>query len=161
MNIYLIRHTNAEPITHLKNDKERELTEEGTKLLQDSVSLWKSFLQRFDYILSSPYKRAVQTASVIAEYFIYENEIIKDNSLAPGSNSNAIVQLAASLNGERIAFIGHQPDIGYQFNSFLSSPAVTFTIFPDPIINISFEGKPQVGNGLLKLFLPPVNLEIG
>ena len=103
MNIYLIRHTIAEAATHLKKDRERELAEEGIKTLKESINNWKSKVDYFDIILSSPVKRALRTAEIIADCYNYKDEIIKENSLAPGSTANAIIQLAEPLKGERMA----------------------------------------------------------
>jgi phosphohistidine phosphatase len=158
LNIFLIRHTKAESTTHVKKDRERELTDEGIKVLRKSVTTWKNFVNDFDFILSSPFKRAVHTAEIIAECYNYKDEIIKDSSLAPGSTVNAIIQLAASLKGERLAFIGHQPDIGFQISSLISNSEVNLKISPASIISLSFDGNPKVGKGILKFLLPPVNL---
>ena len=158
MNIYLIRHTTAESTSHLKKDRERELTDEGIKLLKESVTTWKNFVDGFDFIISSPFKRALHTAELIAEYYDYKDEIIKYSTLAPGSTANAIIQLAALFKGERIAFIGHQPDIGYQVSSLISNSELSLKISPASIINISIDGSPKAGRGILKFFLPPVNI---
>ena len=149
MNIYLIRHATAEPTTHLKKDSVRELTDEGIKLLQESCAIWKNYVNGFDFILSSPLKRAVHTAEIIADFFDYQEEIITDNSLAPGSTANAIIQLAESLKVERLAFIGHQPDIGNQISSLISNSEVNLKIPSASIINISFDGNPKIGKNII------------
>ena len=159
MNIFLIRHTIAEAATHLKKDRERELTEEGIKTLKESINNWKSKVYSFDIILSSPVKRALRTAEIIADCYNYKDEIIKKNSLAPGSTVNSIIRLVESFRGERMAFIGHQPDIGYQVSTFISDSEVNLKISPASIINISFEGNPKIGKGVLKFLLPPVNMQ--
>jgi len=107
---------------------------------------------------SSPFKRAVHTAEIIADRYNYNEEIIKDNSLAPGSTMNAIIQLAGLLTGERRAFVGHQPDIGFQVSSLISNSEVNMKISPASIISISFDGNPKVGKGILKFLLPPVDI---
>lgn len=156
MNIFLIRHAKAEVASHIKKDRERDLTDEGIKILKDSIINWKRAVESFDFILSSPFKRAVQTAEIIAVSYNYKNEIIKDSSLAPGSRVNSIIQLGSSLNGGRIAFIGHQPDIGFQISSLISNSEMNLKISPATIINIYFEGKPKVGKGILNFLFPPV-----
>ena len=156
MNIYLIRHTKAEVATHLKKDRERELTEEGIKILKASIEVWKKSIDGYDFILSSPFKRALQTAKIIAESYNYKDEIICDSSLSPGSTVNTIIQLVESLKGERMAFIGHQPDIGFQVSSLISNSEFNQKVSPASLINISFDDNLKVGQGTLKFLLPPV-----
>lgn len=156
MNIFLIRHAKAEVASHLKKDIERDLTDEGKKILMDSIILWKSAAASFDLILTSPYRRAVHTAEIIADSYNYKNEIIKDSSLAPGSRVNSIIHLGNTYNGERIAFIGHQPDIGFQVSSLISNSEMNLKISPASIVNIYFEHKPKVGRGILNFLFPPV-----
>lgn len=61
--VYFIRH--AEPNYHNHNDISRELTEKG---LQDSKELVKLFsATQIDQFYSSPYKRAIDTISFLAE----------------------------------------------------------------------------------------------
>ncbi|MHA1989233.1 MAG: SixA phosphatase family protein, partial [Promethearchaeota archaeon] len=128
MNIFLIRHAKAEAATHLKKDRARELTDEGIKILKESISAWKNTIDGFHFILSSPFKRAAHTAKIIADCYNFKDEIIKDRSLAPGSTVNAIINLATSLKGERMAFIGHQPDIGFQISKLISNSEVNLKI---------------------------------
>ena len=158
MNIFLVRHAKAEAASPLKKDGERELTDEGIKILQASVSAWKNYVNGFDFILSSPFKRAVHTAEIITDFYNYKDEIIKDTALAPGSTVNAIIHLADSLKGERLAFIGHQPDIGFQISALISNSEVNLKIPAASLVNISFDSSPKVGKGILNFLLPPVNL---
>ena len=151
MNIFLIRHAKSEATTHLKKDRERELTDEGIQILRESINTWKYAVDGFDLVLSSPFKRAVQTAKIIADCYDYKNDIIKNSSLAPGSTVNSIIKLTAKLKGERIAFVGHQPDIGIQISSLISNSEVSLKISPASIINIYFDGIPKAGKGILKL----------
>ena len=156
MNIFLIRHAKAEAANHHKKDRERDLTDEGIKILKDSINFWKGAVKSFDLILSSPFNRALQTAEIIADSYNYKNEIIEDNSLAPGSTVNSIIHLGNAFNLERIAFIGHQPDIGFQISSLVSNSKMNLKISPASIINIHFEDKPKIGKGTLNFLFPPV-----
>lgn len=72
--IYFVRH--AEPNYGNRNDEARELTEKG---LADRT-LVTEFLRdkRIDAVLSSPYKRAVDTVKDFADRFGYEIEIVPD-----------------------------------------------------------------------------------
>jgi phosphohistidine phosphatase len=155
MNIYLIRHGKAEPAS-LKKDKERELTDEGITIINQSVEMWKKRVSHFDFIITSPVKRAVQTAEIIAEYITCQNQIIKDNLLGPGGSTASIIQLAVSLDGKNIAFVGHQPDMSFHISRLACNSEMNLKFSPASIAHISFEGKPKAGKGKLIFLLPPI-----
>lgn len=72
--VYFIRH--AEPNYNNHHDETRELTEKG---LRDR-KLVTDFLRdkRIDVVLSSPYKRSVDTVKDFADKFDHQIEIISD-----------------------------------------------------------------------------------
>jgi len=155
MNIYLIRHGKAEPASPLKKDRDRELTDEGTKIVKVSVEMWKDIINNFDAIATSPYKRAVQTAKIIANTFNFQDEILKDSSLMPGSDLKSIINLVKTLKVENIALIGHQPDLGYHISKLVCGAEINLKLSPASITRIFFEGSPKVGTGILELLLQP------
>ena len=155
MNIYLIRHGKAEPASPAKKDIDRELTEEGISIIKRSVELWKNRIKSFDFIITSPFKRAVQTAEIIAELTNYKNELILDSILSPGSSTRSVIQLAEVLIGENIAFVGHQPDMSYHISSLACNSQVNLKFPPASIAKVSFNGSPQPGKGILEFLLPP------
>jgi len=109
MNIYLIRHADAEKSSPSKKDYERKLTPEGISSIKAAVEGWKNLISSFDYIVSSPLKRAVQTAEIVAKSFYYKEEITTDKRIAVG-NTEELIEIANSLDGKEIAFVGHEPD---------------------------------------------------
>jgi phosphohistidine phosphatase len=155
MNIYLVRHSEAEPTSQLKKDSERELTQVGTKLIESAATRWKPFITNFEYIFTSPFKRAVQTAEIIASVTGTKNEIIIDKSLSPGSNAEAIILISNTFEADEIVFVGHQPDISFIISQFISSYDVNLKISPVTICKISFKGKPKPGKGKLEFLFPP------
>ena len=155
MNIFLIRHGKAEPASPAKKDIDRELTEEGVSIIKRSVDFWKNGIISFDFIITSPFKRAVQTAEIIAELMNYKNDLIIDRVLSPGSSTRSIIQLAEVLIGDNIAFVGHQPDMSYHISSLACNSQLNLKFSPASIAKVSFNGNPKPGKGLLELLIPP------
>ncbi len=155
MNIFLIRHGKAEPASPAKKDIDRELTEEGRSIINRSVGFWKNGIISFDFIITSPFKRAVQTAEIIAELMNYKNDLIIDNVLSPGSSTRSVIQLAEVLIGDNIALVGHQPDMSYHISSLASNSQVNLKFSPASIAKVSFKGIPIPGKGTLEFLLPP------
>ena len=156
MNIYLIRHGKSEPVVPGKKDSERKLTEEGSLIVEASANGWKELIPGFDQIITSPYLRAKQTAQIISDLFHFPGDIVEDNILAPGSVTRNIIELANALNGNDIAFVGHQPDMGYHISDFISVNGVNIKFSPSSIAKISFENNAASGKGILMFLLPPV-----
>jgi len=155
MNIFLIRHGKAEAALQTKKDIDRELTEEGKKIIKRSVGFWKNGIISFDFIITSPFKRAVQTAEIIAELMNYKNDLIKDSALFPGCSTRSIIELAEVLNGDNIAFVGHQPDMSYHISTLVCGSQLNLKFSPASIAKVSFKGNPNPGKGILEFLLPP------
>lgn len=107
MNIYLIRHGDAEKAVVGKKDFDRELTQSGKLKMKAACESWKNLIDKFDFIVSSPLVRTIQTAQIISETFGIMNKIIPDRKLSPGCRVENIIEIANSLGGEDIAFVGH------------------------------------------------------
>src|SRR5210317_913909 len=102
MNIFLIRHGKAEPASPVKKDIDRELTIEGISIIKRSVEFWKNGIISFDFIITSPFKRAVQTAEIISDLMNYKSDLIIDKALSPGCSTRSVIELAEVLNGDNI-----------------------------------------------------------
>lgn len=159
MNIYLIRHGKAEPANPAKKDFERLLTPEGEKIVAESTKIWKNFINHFDEIICSPYLRAKKTAAIIADAFNFEKEVIDDKILEPGSITENLIELANSIDGKNIAFIGHQPDMSYHIASLVSTGEVNLKFSPASVCKISFDGKVTAAKGELRFLLPPFSVK--
>ncbi|SRR5690606_8020245 len=154
MNIYLIRHSKAEKASAVSGDFERKLTEEGKHLIKAAAEKWKHLVDSFDYIVSSPLVRAHQTAKIIADVFDHKDEIILDKNLGSGGSVEDIINTANSLDGEDIAFIGHQPDLSNYLSAFISSSGAHAEFKPAAIAKISFHNRAQVSKGYLEFLIP-------
>lgn len=157
MNIYLIRHGQAEPTSEQKPHEERELTDQGIAILKASAEMWKNYLTDIEIILSSPLKRAMQTAEIIKEVFDVKTNIMQEISLLNGGQTEDILNLAGSLGLNDLALIGHQPDIGIHISLMIGANEINSRIPPATIAKISFNSNPGIGKGKLEFLIPPVN----
>lgn len=157
MNIYLIRHAEAEPTSELKPHEDRELTPRGISILKASTDVWKNYIANFDIILSSPLKRAMQTAEIIRGVFDVKIGIMKDISLLNGGETEDLLSVAQSLVLNEIAMIGHQPDIGNHISAMIGTHEFISRITPATIAKISFIDNPGMRNGNLEFLIPHAN----
>ncbi|MDP4114865.1 MAG: histidine phosphatase family protein [Bacteroidota bacterium] len=155
MNLFLIRHGDAENSTYGKKDFDRRLTEKGTIATMNAVSYWKRIIQNFDYIISSPYIRSLQTAEIIASAYNSMDKLLIENMLGCGSKLDNIITLVNSLGGENIACVGHQPDMSHHLSDFISSERAEAEFKKSAIAKIIFRNKAVKGGGILEFLIPP------
>ncbi len=154
MNIYLIRHGEAEKSSFNKKDFDRELTNTGKVKLKNAALAWKDYIIPFDYLISSPLARALQTAQIIAEYFEIKNEIIVDKKLSAGSRTDSIIEIANSLEAANVAFVGHQPDFSEHVSNLISTNGANVDFKKAAIAKIFFQNKVHLSRGILEFLIP-------
>ena len=154
MNIYLIRHGDAEKSGGGKKDFDRDLTPSGLTKIQNAASSWKALINNFDFIISSPLVRSHHTATVIAEIYDFKKDIILDDKLSPGSETESIIEIANSLKGENFAFVGHQPDFSEHLSNLISNKGAYIEFKKGAIAKISFYNKANLGKGILEFLIP-------
>ena len=154
MNLYLVRHGDAEKIQPGKRDEDRKLLEEGKKIIKYAADQWIYFIKKPDIICTSPYTRAQETAEIIAQSFQYEKEILKDKALVAGSSTEDLITLINSLGGEDIMVIGHQPDLSEHISDLISSKGALIDFKRGSIAKISFNGKASLSKGYLEYLIP-------
>ena len=66
-----------------------------------------------DVIISSPLRRATQTAAVVANEIDHEDKVVIDNALSPGRDLRAIPGVAGAATAARtpIMVVGHNPSM--------------------------------------------------
>ncbi len=107
MILYLMRHGKAEDMA--SRDEERALTQEGIFQAEDTA---EAFLRREwplpQKIIASEYKRAAQTAEVMAEKLgVHDVKIVSYKDATRWRN------MKTYITDEPILFIAHQPSLGY------------------------------------------------
>ncbi len=156
MNIYLIRHSDAESSSISTKDFERKLTQNGIEKIRKSAEGWKLLIPAFDYIVSSPLLRALQTAEQILEiYNLPKSKLIIDKRLKSGSNIEDIIDIANAFNENEIAFVGHQPEFSEHVSELISQANAYIDFKKAAIAKINFYNKAKKGKGLLEFLIPP------
>lgn len=103
MDLFLIRHAIAEERRAGQPDADRALTDKGRARFEATVQGLKEAGYRFDRVYHSPWLRAVQTAELLQP--ITEGRFLVAEGLAQPPEP----ALFASLEGKRVACVGHEP----------------------------------------------------
>ena len=112
MKLYLVRHAIAEDLADHEDDSLRPLTEKGReKMKRIAVALNEIGVQP-DLIVSSPYVRASQTASVLAKSLNYKEELLYSDFLVPMAEPNDMIgEINEKYSVDELMLVGHEPNL--------------------------------------------------
>lgn len=115
MEIYLLRHAIAEPRDPFsaKPDRQRRLTPEGAQKMRRIARGMKSLGLSVDVILSSPFRRAKETAEIVANVFQLKKALLFAPALAAGADLRKLIDALKRQEGgaESVLLVGHEPDL--------------------------------------------------
>ncbi|MDQ3486458.1 MAG: phosphohistidine phosphatase SixA [Acidobacteriota bacterium] len=156
LELYLIRHgVAAERSDDYPDDSKRPLTNQGIAALKKEAKALVHLGVDFDQIISSPLVRTKQTAEVFAQALPSKPAVTLSDSLAPAGAPAAVFQeLAKHMRKERIAIVGHEPNMG-ELAARLIGARVPLEFKKGAICRIDFEVFPPKGVGSLRWFMPP------
>ena len=121
MRLYLLRHADAAEIR--TSDAARELTPKGIGQAKTVAQFCARKQVRPVLILTSPYRRTVQTAEIVAEALHLEGGPQAEEFLASGMEpETALSELQAFGWAQSLLVVGHQPDLGLLASSLLGLP---------------------------------------
>ncbi len=110
MEIYLFRHGIAEDRAPGGRDEDRRLTDEGRQKLRRVLERAQAAGVSPSLILSSPLKRAVETAEIAARELGYEGKIVRSDSLTPDSSPSEVwTEIRIHRDEKAILLAGHEP----------------------------------------------------
>lgn len=128
MDIYFLRHASAG--SHKANaaaDERRPLDAEGIQQCSIVGSALSSMDVKVDVIISSPLKRALQTAELVAREIGYDDRIESSDALRPEADYRAFEQLLQThTKRDEIMVVGHNPSLS-EFLSLLISGGASHT----------------------------------
>ena len=137
MNLYILRHASAG--TRRVNpllDNKRPLDKEGKQHCLQLGHALNALKISFDLVVSSPLKRSVQTAQLVATETGYEAPILLSNALAPEATLPAFHRLLQQSSGrENVLVVGHNPNLQF-FLGALLMPQGTVEAGPAPTIRL-------------------------
>ena len=110
MEIYLLRHGIAEDRSSTGRDADRRLTDEGRAKLRRVLERAHLAGVRPSLILSSPYRRALETAEIAAHELGYEGKIVRIPALTPDSSPQDVWDAIREHRDESAVLLaGHEP----------------------------------------------------
>ena len=159
--IYLMRHGIAADPAPGVSDADRALTPEGVRKTERVAAGLEKLGIKPDVILSSPLRRAEETARLVAEALDARPRVELFPPLGPGvAPSELVKQLRAHRRASELLLVGHQPDLG-ELASFLLTGTPKLVPLPfrkAAVAAIAVSSLPPRRPGDLEWFLTPGQL---
>jgi phosphohistidine phosphatase len=164
MDLLIVRHAIAgdrdEWAQSGRPDAERPLTPEGRKRMRESVRGIHALVPQLDLLATSPLTRAAQTAELLVEEY-GDLTVVDLPSLAHGSAPDEIRGWLGQRAEERIALVGHEPDLGILICWFVTGGSGA----PIPLKKggaalLRFADAPGPGRAELRWLAPPKLLRL-
>jgi phosphohistidine phosphatase len=156
MQIYLLRHGIAEDAKPGHPDAERALTNEGRDKLRRVLKRARTADLSPSLILSSPYRRALETAAAAAEVLAYKGEIVRTRTLLPESSPfDAWEEIRTHKDERAVLLASHEPLMSSMAAFLLDSPALTVDMKKAALVRIDCERFGPKAAGVLKWMLTP------
>src|SRR5512144_436187 len=123
MKIFLVRHGIAgerDPNATEEEDSRRELTSKGRKELHGIGEALKKLKVKPDLIVSSPYVRSYQTASILAEELHRGKDLKFSDLLIPTAPPEPVLAaIAEEYNVDELMLVGHNPSLIYLLGALI------------------------------------------
>src|SRR5262245_11654098 len=150
MQLYFLRHGEADWPGWTKPDNERPLTDFGKKEVRQ-VGKFLNFLKvKPDLVVTSPLPRALQTAEIAAEQL--KAKLRQDERLEPGFGITELRTVLKQHHSKVLMLVGHEPD----FSSVISAvTGASLKLSKSGVALVDFDPETEKGR-LLWLFPPKV-----
>ena len=156
MEIYLLRHGIAEDGHAGQPDAERKLTDEGRDKLRRVLKRARSADVSPSLILSSPYRRAVETAEIAAEVLAYKGKLPETRALIPNASpTEAWDEIRARPDESAILLASHEPLTSALAAFLLNCPALQVDMKKAALVRIDCDKLARDPRGVLKWMLTP------
>lgn len=157
MELLVIRHAKAEAQGHPGGDSERALVAKGFEQSAKLGRFLKRIERRPDVVLTSPLVRARQTAETLCEAAEMPGPVVQ-GWLASGMDpETAIRELVAFSDFERVAIVGHEPDLSSLIEWLLGCSGSSVEVKKASISGLLV--YPPAWHARLLFHIPPTMLE--
>ncbi len=148
MQLYFLRHGEADWPGWTKPDDERPLTDFGKKEVRQVAKFLNRLKAKPDLIVTSPLPRALQTAEVAAEEL--KTKLRQDEALEPGFGISELSTVLKRHRSRVLMLVGHEPD----FSSVISALTGGFVKMSKAGVAL-IDIDPETEKGRLLWLFPP------
>lgn len=156
MELYLLRHGIADDDAPGGRDADRALTAEGKKKLRDLLKVAANADLRPSLILSSPYKRAIETAAIAAKTLAYTGEVFETQAIVPHANTHELWEEVRMHKSESsLLLVSHEPLLSSAAAFLLNASGLRIDFKKGSLLRIDIDGFSSQPSAVLKWYLTP------
>jgi phosphohistidine phosphatase len=156
MQLYLLRHGIAEDGKPGRPDSERALTDDGRARLRRVLKRARSADVAPTLILTSPYRRAIESAEVAADVFRYRGDLVRSAAFVPEATPVQAWEEIRLYAGEPAVLVAsHEPLMSATVAYLLGGPAMQVDMKKAGLVRIDVERSGAEPRGVLKWMLTP------
>jgi phosphohistidine phosphatase len=156
MEIYILRHGIAEDGQAGQPDPERALTPEGRKKLRNVLRAAAKAGVAPSLILTSPYRRALETAQVASEILNYKGELLRTKALEPSAHPRMVWdEIRVHKDEPAILLAGHEPLFSSLTAYLLGCPDLQLDFKKSALACVEVDRFGAEPHGALKWFITP------
>jgi phosphohistidine phosphatase len=153
--IFILRHGDAEPRGSVP-EADRPLTPKGKSDVERVVTLAFEKTSTPELILTSPYRRAVETAEIARGLLPGKPRLLETPSLLPQAQAEETwKELRSFAKTKQILLAGHEPHLSHLIAYLLGTPSLTLDLKKGALVRISLESMTPEPHGELKWILTP------
>ena len=159
--LLLMRHAIAEDQSPTRTDEDRRLTGEGKRKLREVVAGMRALELPVEAVLTSPLRRAVETAAIVADGYGIPEAVQLAPALAPGGGPDAVMRSLGDIGRPTgIVLVGHEPDLAELTSTLLvGTPGLLHVGFRKAgLACVVVASLPPRAAGSLEFFLTPAQL---
>lgn len=159
MELFILRHGEAGQRSTRASDRKRPLTTAGKAEILEIAKALRIIGLKFDLVVTSPLKRAYDTAMIVSDIFKISNRVQVWNELAPEGQRAEIYRKISQLTEEyAVLIVGHQPLLGEIVNDVIhegkSSPC-NLLLKKGGVVRLRLLRKSNIPRGELRWLLSP------
>ena len=148
MQLYFLRHGEADWPGWTKPDDERPLTDFGKKEVRQLGKFLNRLKVKPNLVVTSPLPRALQTAEIAAEEL--KTKLRQDEALEPGFGITGLRTVLKRHRSRTLMLVGHEPD----FSSVISAlTGASLKLSKAGVALVDFD--PETEKGRLLWLFPP------
>ncbi len=154
MEVWILRHAKAEEGGAATPDEERALTPAARKRMRAAARAIARLDPKFDSILTSPLRRARQTAEPVARALDQWDDLIETEALSPGADPKEILREIEKRRLGRVLLVGHMPHLGRLLGYLLTGRSnAVIEIKKGALARTELDGEAAKPPGTLTLLL--------
>lgn len=156
LEVYLLRHGIAEEGRPGGRDADRALTPEGKRRLRDTLAVAKAAGAAPQLLLSSPYRRAVESARIAGEVFGFKGQIIESSAFTPMADVRQAWDEIRLYSGTGSLLIAsHEPLTGLLTGYLCGTPNLPVDVKKGSVTRVDLDQAGTQPRGVLKWILTP------